>query len=77
METDGLVIAKAVYGARKALARRDDSRETDDVTASQVMDVTLPLNFLVTDSGQLKVCYLRSHCSTMLSSNFCPCSKKK
>ncbi|KAA8522228.1 hypothetical protein F0562_012901 [Nyssa sinensis] len=55
LETGGLVITKAVYGNRKALKKRDDSGETKDELVSQVMDVTLPLNFLVNDSGQLKL----------------------
>ncbi|KAJ0047971.1 hypothetical protein Pint_15874 [Pistacia integerrima] len=54
METGGLVITKAVYGARNTLTR-DESRDLNDETASQVMDVTLPLNFLVNDSGQLRL----------------------
>ena len=56
-ETCGLVITKAIYGNRKALKKRDELRETNDELASQVLDVTLPLNFLVNDSGQLKVCF--------------------
>ncbi|KAA8521386.1 hypothetical protein F0562_012052 [Nyssa sinensis] len=55
LETGGLVITEGVYGNHKALKKRDDSRETEDELASQVMDVTLPLNFLVNDSGQLKL----------------------
>ncbi|KAL8504248.1 hypothetical protein ACS0TY_022831 [Phlomoides rotata] len=31
------------------------SEETEDEVAAQIMDVTMPLNFLVTDSGQLKL----------------------
>lgn len=54
LETGGLVITKAVYGNRKAL---NEPGEGDDQLASQVVDVTLPLNFLVNDSGQLKVCF--------------------
>ncbi|RVW50553.1 Chaperone protein dnaJ 13 [Vitis vinifera] len=52
LETGGLVITKAVYGNRKAL---NEPGEGDDQLASQVVDVTLPLNFLVNDSGQLKL----------------------
>ncbi|KAK2649067.1 hypothetical protein Ddye_016556 [Dipteronia dyeriana] len=48
METGGLVITKAIYGASKALTKGDES-------ASHVVDVTVPLNFLVNDSGQLKL----------------------
>lgn len=55
LETDGLVITKAVYGSQKALKKRDEAGEAKDELASQVLDVTLPLNFLVNDSGQLKV----------------------
>ncbi|GMI76379.1 ORIENTATION UNDER VERY LOW FLUENCES OF LIGHT 1 [Hibiscus trionum] len=54
-ETGGLVITKAIYGSRKALKKGDELTETNDELASQVLDVTLPLNFLVTDSGQLKL----------------------
>lgn len=57
METGGLVITKAVYGSRKTLTR-DESRGSNDESVSQVIDVTLPLNFLVNDSGQLRVCFL-------------------
>lgn len=55
LETGGLVITKAVYGSQKALKKRDEAGEAKDELASQVFDVTLPLNFLVNDSGQLKV----------------------
>ncbi|KAK1565569.1 hypothetical protein Q3G72_029759 [Acer saccharum] len=48
MKTGGLIITKAIYGASKALTKGDES-------ASQVVDVTVPLNFLVNDSGQLKL----------------------
>lgn len=55
IEKGGLVILRAVYGNRKAIQRNDAHNELDDEVASQVLDVTLPLNFLVTDSGQLKL----------------------
>ncbi|KAJ6828571.1 chaperone protein dnaJ 13 [Iris pallida] len=55
IEKGGLVILRAVYGNRKAIQRNDAHNELDDEVASQVIDVTLPLNFLVTDSGQLKL----------------------
>ncbi|GFZ16519.1 DNAJ heat shock N-terminal domain-containing protein [Actinidia rufa] len=55
LETGGLVITKAVYGSQKALKKRDELGEVKDKLASQVLDVTLPLNFLVGDSGQLKL----------------------
>lgn len=55
LETDGLVITKAVYGSQKALKKRDEAGEAKDELASQVLDVTLPLNFLVNDSWQLKL----------------------
>lgn len=55
LETGGLVITKAVYGSQKALKKRDEAGEAKDELASQVFDVTLPLNFLVNDSGQLKL----------------------
>nr|GMC87289.1 chaperone protein DnaJ 13 [Ipomoea batatas] len=56
LETGGLVVTRAVYGSRKALRNRTkNTEETGDDAASQIMDVTLPLNFLVNDSGQLKL----------------------
>ena len=62
LETGGLVITKAIYGSQKALKKRDELGEVKDELVSQVLDVTLPLNFLVCDSGKLNVlffCYLR------------------
>ncbi|KAI3409643.1 J domain-containing protein [Psidium guajava] len=53
MEVGGLVITEAKYGNLKNVKRSDQSEVTE--SASQVIDVTLPLNFLVTDSGQLKL----------------------
>jgi DnaJ family protein C protein 11 len=55
LETNGLVITRALYGNRTALSRKDESRETQHDLTSQIMDVTLPLNFLVSESGQLKL----------------------
>ncbi|RZC63790.1 hypothetical protein C5167_025563 [Papaver somniferum] len=54
LEKDGLVIIKALYGNRKAF-KGSESQEVEEEVASQILDVTLPLNFLVTDSGQLKL----------------------
>ncbi|ERN00724.1 hypothetical protein AMTR_s00106p00102120 [Amborella trichopoda] len=55
-ETGGLVITKAIYGNLKASKKRSEQGgEEDDELVSQVIDVTLPLNFLVTDNGQLKL----------------------
>ncbi|XP_010264286.1 PREDICTED: chaperone protein dnaJ 13 [Nelumbo nucifera] len=54
-ETGGLVITKAIYGNCKAFKKKNESRDTDDPLVSQVLDVTLPMNFLVNDSGQLKL----------------------
>ncbi|XXG43082.1 hypothetical protein AAC387_Pa01g3198 [Persea americana] len=54
LETGGLVITKAIYGNRKAFKKRNGTRD-DDQLALQVLDVTIPLNFLVNDSGQLKL----------------------
>jgi DnaJ family protein C protein 11 len=45
LENNGLVITKALY----------ELNEINDDVASQVFDVTIPLNFLVTEAGQLKV----------------------
>ena len=56
LENDGLVITKALYGNRKKIKESSELSEIDDNVASQVFDVTIPLNFLVTDAGQLKVC---------------------
>ncbi|XP_030947136.1 chaperone protein dnaJ 13 isoform X2 [Quercus lobata] len=55
LETNGLVITRALYGNGTALSRNDESRETQHELTSQVLDVTLPLNFLVSESGQLKL----------------------
>ncbi|PON93020.1 Terminal organelle assembly protein [Trema orientale] len=55
LERGGLVITKAVYGNRKALKKIDAPVEANDELASQIIDVTLPLNFLVNDSAQLKL----------------------
>ncbi|KAF9613739.1 hypothetical protein IFM89_010249 [Coptis chinensis] len=55
LETDGLVIMKAVYGNVKAYKKRSESGQEEDELASQVLDVTIPLNFLVSDSGSLKL----------------------
>ncbi|XP_057513256.1 chaperone protein dnaJ 13-like [Actinidia eriantha] len=55
LETGGLVITKAIYGSQKASKKRDELGEAKDELTSQVLDVTLPLNFLVGDSGQLKL----------------------
>lgn len=53
-EAGGLVITKALYGSSKAFKRMGEIRVADDL-ASEVLDVTIPLNFLVNDLGQLKV----------------------
>ncbi|KAL5225529.1 hypothetical protein ABZP36_012168 [Zizania latifolia] len=55
LEDDGLVITKAMYGNRKRIKERGETNELHDDVASQVLDVTIPLNFLVTDAGQLKL----------------------
>ncbi|KAK9927556.1 hypothetical protein M0R45_024737 [Rubus argutus] len=54
-EIGGLVITKALYGSVKALKKRDEPVESNDDLASQFIDVALPLNFLVSDDGQLKL----------------------
>lgn len=59
LETNGLVITRAWYGNRTTLSRKNESSETHNELTSQVMDVTLPLSFLVDDSGQLKVFYFK------------------
>ncbi|KAJ9147718.1 hypothetical protein P3X46_029844 [Hevea brasiliensis] len=53
--TNGLVITRAVYGSRKALRKGEGLSEVNDESASEVIDVTVSLNFLVNDSGQLKL----------------------
>ncbi|XP_069144713.1 chaperone protein dnaJ 13 isoform X2 [Solanum lycopersicum] len=55
LEAGGLVVTKALYGSHKALKNRNQIEEVKDEVASQIIDVTLPLNFLVSDSGQLKL----------------------
>ncbi|KAF2313079.1 hypothetical protein GH714_009129 [Hevea brasiliensis] len=45
----------AVYGSRKALRKGEGLSEVNDESASEVIDVTVSLNFLVNDSGQLKL----------------------
>ncbi|XP_009766273.1 chaperone protein dnaJ 13 [Nicotiana sylvestris] len=55
LETGGLLVTKALYGSRKALKNRSQTEEVKDEVASQSIDVTLPLNFLVSESGQLKL----------------------
>lgn len=54
LEMNGLVITEAKYGKLKASRRSVEFGETS--SESQVVDVTIPLNFLVSDVGQLKVC---------------------
>lgn len=54
-EIGGLVITKALYGSVKALKKRVEPVESNDDLASQFIDVALPLNFLVSDDGQLKL----------------------
>ncbi|KAL1556277.1 Chaperone protein dnaJ 13 [Salvia divinorum] len=54
-EMGGLVVVQALYGSQKALLDRHRSEETGDGVASQIIDITVPLNFLVTDSGKLKL----------------------
>ncbi|CAA7403585.1 unnamed protein product [Spirodela intermedia] len=54
VEAGGLVIIKALYGSSKAFKRAAEIRVANDI-ASEVLDVTIPLNFLVNDSGQLKL----------------------
>jgi DnaJ family protein C protein 11 len=55
LENDGLVIMKALYGDRKKIKESSELSDIDDNVASQVLDVTIPLNFLVTEAGQLKL----------------------
>lgn len=55
LDRDGLVITKALYGHKNVIRESDQTSEVNDDVASQILDVTVPLNFLITDSGQLKV----------------------
>ncbi|XP_051137416.1 chaperone protein dnaJ 13 isoform X2 [Andrographis paniculata] len=54
-EKGGLVVTKALYGSLKAVSSSHNSEEMEHEWVSQVLDVTTPLNFLVDDSGQLKL----------------------
>lgn len=58
LETGGLVITRALYGNQIVLSNLKSSSETSFESTSDVIDVTIPLNFLVNDSGQLKVRFL-------------------
>ncbi|WJX55039.1 Chaperone protein dnaJ 13 [Trifolium repens] len=55
LETNGLVIMKALYGSDTILNNLNSSSDTSFESTSGVIDVTTPLNFLVNDSGQLKL----------------------
>ena len=66
LESGGLVITRAVYGNQKSVKRFVEEGESNDEVASEVLDVTLPLNFLVTDSGQLKVMFSTQKCFAYL-----------
>ncbi|RZC31066.1 Chaperone protein dnaJ 13 isoform E [Glycine soja] len=55
LETGGLVIMRALYGNQRILNNLKSSSETSFELTSEVIDVTIPLNFLVNDSGQLKL----------------------
>nr|CAB3499190.1 unnamed protein product [Digitaria exilis] len=55
LENNGLVITKAMYGNRKIIKESAEFDEINDDVDSQVFDVTIPLNFLVTEAGQLKL----------------------
>uniref|UniRef100_A0A0D9XLC0 J domain-containing protein n=1 Tax=Leersia perrieri TaxID=77586 RepID=A0A0D9XLC0_9ORYZ len=55
LEDDGLVIIKALYGNRKKIKESSELNELNDDVASQILDVTIPLNFLVSEAGQLKL----------------------
>lgn len=55
LETGGLVIMRALYGNQIILSNLKSSSGTSFESTSEVIDVTIPLNFLVNDSGQLKL----------------------
>ncbi|KAJ0259740.1 Chaperone protein dnaJ 13 [Hirschfeldia incana] len=52
-ETGGLIVTKALYGDAKAIEKRHEHLEEE--VDSGVIDVTVPMNFLVSDSGELKL----------------------
>ncbi|KZV47103.1 chaperone protein dnaJ 13 [Dorcoceras hygrometricum] len=54
LQRGGLVVKRAFYGNRKAMSDRQKFEAEDEMT-SQIINVTVPLNFLVNDSGQLKL----------------------
>ncbi|KAL2348154.1 hypothetical protein Fmac_002154 [Flemingia macrophylla] len=55
LESGGLVVMRALYGNQMILNNLKSSSETSFESTSEVVDVTIPLNFLVNDSGQLKL----------------------
>ncbi|CAN1333537.1 Chaperone protein dnaJ 13 [Linum perenne] len=56
IEANGLIIDRALYGSREVVSiRQEDGSIPNGDTASELIDVTVPLNFLVNDSGQLKL----------------------
>ncbi|ONM05225.1 Chaperone protein dnaJ 13 [Zea mays] len=55
LENNGLVITKALYGSRQKIKMSSELNDIHNDMASQVFDVTIPLNFLVTEAGQLKL----------------------
>ncbi|KAI9111064.1 hypothetical protein K1719_017939 [Acacia pycnantha] len=55
LEAGGLVITRALYGNHVILDKINSSSASSSESASEVIDVTIPLNFLVSDSGQLKL----------------------
>lgn len=69
VETNGLIITKALYGSRKAL-KKGGLTEVNDELAFEVIDVTVPLNFLVNDSGQLKVCFFQFYILLLVVFNY-------
>nr|ATB19888.1 putative OWL1 [Juniperus drupacea] len=56
-ERGGLVITKAVYGNLKGHSEKEEETTLgiDNELPLPILDVTIPLNFLVDDSGQLKL----------------------
>lgn len=49
------------------MKKRVEPVESNDDLASQFIDVALPLNFLVSDDGQLKVCSFLNYPSALSS----------
>ncbi|ESQ52194.1 hypothetical protein EUTSA_v10016484mg [Eutrema salsugineum] len=54
-EIGGLIVTKALYGDPKAIEKRHENEHEEEEVDSGIIDVTVPMNFLVSDSGELKL----------------------